>query len=128
MNSSRLTKTRPKNLNLFTIHFPLPAIVSILHRISGFILFLLIPFMILGLDYSLTLSGFETIQQWLDHFFVRFVLWLLFIPFCFHLIAGIRHLLMDIHIGDQLKSGRLFSQLVFVITILFVILAGIWLW
>ena len=34
---------RPKNLNLFTIRFPIPAIVSILHRISGIILFFLIP-------------------------------------------------------------------------------------
>ncbi|MBV8802224.1 MAG: succinate dehydrogenase, cytochrome b556 subunit, partial [Gammaproteobacteria bacterium] len=40
---------RPKNLNLFTIRFPVPAIASILHRISGFILFLLIPFMLWAL-------------------------------------------------------------------------------
>lgn len=127
MNLSRL-KSRPKNLNLFTIHFPIPAIISILHRISGFILFLLIPFVLWGLDYSLSLSGFETIQHWFDNFFVKFIVWLLFVPFCYHLVAGIRHLLMDVHIGDQLKSGRMGSVLVLIITLLFVILAGVWLW
>lgn len=127
MNPSRL-KPRPKNLNLFTIHFPIPAIISILHRISGFSLFLLIPFMLWGLDYSLTLSGFETFQQWFDYFFIKLLVWLLLVPFCYHFVAGIRHLLMDIHLGDELKSGRIGSFLVLIISVILVILAGIWLW
>lgn len=120
--------TRPKNLNLFTIHFPIPAIVSILHRVSGAFLFLLIPIVLWGLDYSLTDAGYETFQQWLASPYVKGLFWLLFIPFCFHLIAGVRHLLSDIHIGDSLKMGRKMAILTFIISILLVILAGVWLW
>jgi len=119
---------RPKNLNLFTIHFPLPAIVSILHRISGAILFILIPFILLGLQFSLTDTGYETLGNWVDNVCVKFIIWLFLIPFIFHLVAGIRHLLSDIHIGDTLKMGRSMAVLTFIISALLVILAGVWLW
>lgn len=119
---------RPKNLNLFTIHFPIPAIVSILHRISGVVLFLLIPFILWALSCSLTSEGFEQIKYWLGQTPVKLFFWLLFVPFCFHLIAGIRHLLSDIHIGDSLKAGRTTAWLTFIITLLVLALVGIWLW
>lgn len=123
-----MNHTRPKNLNLFTIHFPIPAIVSILHRASGAFLFLLIPFVIWALDVSLTDSGFDMFQQWLGTIYVKFLLWLLLVPLCFHLVAGVRHLLSDIHVGDSLKGGRLAAVLTFIISAVLVILAGIWLW
>lgn len=106
----------------------MPAIVSILHRTSGVLLFLFIPIALWSLDYSLTQTGFDTLQQWFNSFAVKLIIWLLLIPFCFHLVAGIRHLLMDIEIGVTLKGGRLSSLLTFIISILLVILAGIWLW
>lgn len=123
-----MSRSRPKNLNLFTIHFPIPAIVSIFHRTSGFFLFLLVPFLLWGLSVSLTEPGFETLKQWLDAFYIKFIFWLIFIPFCYHLVAGIRHLLLDIHLGESLKGGRRGALLTFIVTGLLVILAGIWLW
>ncbi|VVC75945.1 Succinate dehydrogenase cytochrome b556 subunit [Aquicella siphonis] len=123
-----MNHSRPKNLNLFTIHFPIPAIVSILHRVSGAFLFLLIPVALWGLEYSLTVSGFDDLQRLLGSPWVKIIFWLLFIPFCFHLVAGVRHLLSDIHIGDTLKLGRSMAWATFVIFGLFVILAGIWIW
>lgn len=123
-----MNHSRPKNLNLFTIRFPIPAIVSILHRISGFILFLLIPVALWGLEYSLTVSGFDELQYWMGYPLVKIIFWLLFVPFCFHLVAGVRHLLSDIHIGDTLKSGRAMAFATFIIFALLVILAGIWIW
>jgi succinate dehydrogenase / fumarate reductase cytochrome b subunit len=123
-----VNQTRPKNLNLFTIHFPIPAIVSILHRASGAFLFLLIPFLLWALDASLTDTGFDHLQQWLGVFYVKFIFWLILIPLCFHLVAGIRHLLSDVHIGDTLKGGRIAAVLTIIISALLVILAGIWLW
>lgn len=120
--------TRPKNLNLFTIYFPLPAIVSFLHRASGCFLFLCIPFLLLGLQSSLTESGFANFQKWHGNFIINFIFWLLIIPFCFHLVAGIRHLLTDIQIGVTLRGGRFGAALTIIVTIILVILAGIWLW
>ncbi len=119
---------RPKNLDLFTISFPLPAIVSLMHRISGACLFVLIPVMLWGLSLSLTVSGFDMLQQWAANPLVKIAFWLLFIPFFYHLVAGIRHLLSDIHIGDTLKAGRLTAVLAIVISIILIIAAGIWIW
>lgn len=119
---------RPKNLNLFTIYFPIPAIVSILHRISGVFLFFLIPFILWALEFSLTENGFDTLNEWSGYVFVKIVFWLLLVPFCYHLIAGIRHLFSDIHIGESLKAGRLTALLTFIISAILLILAGIWIW
>lgn len=119
---------RPKNLNLFTIQFPLPAIVSILHRVSGVFLFLLIPLTLWALSSSLTENGFAELKDHLSTPLFKIIFWLLFIPFCFHVVAGIRHLLSDIHIGDSLKAGRMTALLTFIISFILVILAGIWLW
>ena len=123
-----VTPLRPKNLNLFTIRFPIPALISILHRLSGAFLFLLIPFALWGLNVSLTESGYEQITQYLDTFCAKIILWFLLMPFCYHFAAGIRHLLMDIHIGTSLQAGRKSAQLTLVISILLVILVGVWLW
>ena len=123
-----MNPTRPKNLNLFTIKQPIPAIVSILHRISGFILLLLLPFLIWGLSVTLTEQGFNAFQAWRTHPLISLLFWLLFAPFIFHLIAGIRHLFMDVQVGVSLRGGRVSAALTLLITTILVILAGIWLW
>jgi succinate dehydrogenase / fumarate reductase, cytochrome b subunit len=120
--------SRPKNLNLFTISFPIPAIVSILHRITGVALFLLIPVVLWLLDISLTPEGFASIQAWHSLLYIKLLSLCLLIPLLFHLVAGIRHLLSDIHIGDTLQAARLIAKATFVITFVLLILAGIWLW
>lgn len=119
---------RPKNLNLFTIRFPLPAIVSVLHRISGVFLFLLIPIVLWGLSISLTPDGFEALQDWHDSVLVKCLLWALLVPFCYHLAAGVRHLLSDVHIGESLSGGRKSAQIVIVVSVILIILAGVWVW
>lgn len=123
-----MTKTRPKNLNLFTIRFPIPAIVSILHRLSGVFLFILIPFALWGLSFSLTEYGFETIQEYMRSTWFKCIFWLLFIPFTYHLVAGIRHLVSDVGVGTTLKGGRLSALLTFIISVIVVLLIGVWLW
>lgn len=120
--------SRPKNLNLFTIHFPIPAIVSILHRISGVLLFLAIPIGIWAYQYSQTAEGFSMIQDRAGSPLIKVIIWLLFVPFCYHFVAGIRHLLMDVHLGESLQGGRLTSVLTFIISFILMALAGIWLW
>ncbi len=123
-----MNRPRPINLNLFTIHFPIPAIVSILHRVSGVFLLLCIPFVLWLLSYSLTSDGYDYLQQGMQNMLVKIILWACLVPFIFHLIAGIRHLLSDIHLGDTLKMGRLTAWLTCIISALLVILAGVWLW
>ncbi len=122
-------KQRPKNLNLLTIRFPIPAIVSILHRISGVILFLLIPFMLWALNLSLSSpNDFDNLHLFLSSPLMKLFLWSFLSAFIYHFFAGIRHLLMDVQVGDELKSGRLSAKLTMAISIVFIILVGIWLW
>lgn len=120
---------RPKNLNLLTIRFPVPAIVSILHRISGIILFLLVPFLLRELYFSLaSQQDFDDVYQFFTTPWMKFILWCSLSAFIYHFVAGIRHLLMDVHIGEGLKSGRLSAWLTMGISALFILLTGLWLW
>jgi succinate dehydrogenase / fumarate reductase cytochrome b subunit len=57
-----------------------------------------------------------------------FITWIALSALLYHLIAGIRHLLMDIGIGESLKGGRLTAYLVFITTTLGIILLGVWLY
>ena len=124
-----MSKQRPKNLNLFTIRFPIPAIISILHRISGVILFLVVPFMLWGLSLSLSSpQDFDDLHLFLSSPWMKLFIWSCLSAFIYHFIAGIRHLLMDVHVGEELKSGRLSAKLTLFISIILIILAGIWLW
>ena len=123
-----MNHTRPKNLNLLTIRFPLPAIVSIFHRLSGVALFLFIPFSMWVFHFSMTESGFMALSEYLHGLVGKLILWLLLIPFCYHLVAGLRHLLTDIHIGSTLKGGRQGAMLTFIISAILIILAGFWIW
>ena len=123
-----MNKVRPKNLDLLTIRFPLPAIVSILHRISGVVLFILIPVFIALFQYSLTYTGFEHLQAIFHTPLAKFLLWLVLLPFVYHLVAGIRHLLTDMHIGTTLAGGRLSSQAVFIAFVALSVLLGVWIW
>ena len=120
---------RPKNLNLLTIRQPLPAITSILHRISGLILFLAIPLVLWGFCLSLaSADDFDYVHQLFQTPFAKFIIWCILAPFIYHFVAGIRHLLMDVNVGVELKSGRLSAILTLIISILLIVLAGIWIW
>lgn len=111
------------------MRFPIPAIVSILHRISGFILFFIIPLLLWALNRSLaSLQDFDSFHQFLTHSWVKWIVWGCLSAFIYHFVAGIRHLLMDVHVGEELKSGRLTAKLTFVISIVLIIWVGIWLW
>lgn len=122
-------KQRPVNLNLFTIKFPIPAIASILHRISGIILFLLIPLLLWMLQASLASEKqFLELKNSLDSFGFKFILWVFLAALFYHLFAGIRHLLMDTGVGESLQAARFSAWCVMVLTVMVVILTGIWLW
>lgn len=124
-----MKKRRPVNLDLTTIKFPPSAIVSILHRVSGIIVFLFIPFLLCMLEKSLS-SGehFNDLALTFAMPINRFFLWVFLSGLIYHLIAGIRHLLMDAHIAEGLKSGRMTAYATMIISFILIVLAGIWLW
>ncbi len=75
-NTVKVNKPRPVNLDLQTIRFPLTAIASILHRVSGVITFVSVAILLWLLSLSLSSpEGFATAANIVDSFFVKFVLW-----------------------------------------------------
>lgn len=130
METQYPAKRRPKYLNLLKIREPLPAIVSILHRISGVLLFFPgIPLFLYGLQMMLeSPESFTRLQSILANPFSKVFLLLATWFFSHHLFAGIRHLGLDLHYGLQLQHARLTSKLVLVFGAILTVLTGICLW
>jgi len=120
---------RPVNLDIRTIKLPVTAYTSILHRISGVILFLGVALLLLALQQSLASeAGFLQVKQYLAHPLAKLVSWGLLSALLYHLVAGIRHLLMDVGLGETLEGGKRGSKAVLVISAVLMVLAGVWLW
>lgn len=123
-----MKNSRPLNLNLFTIKFPMAAIVSILHRLSGVILFIFIPALLYLLHCSLNSeTSFTNLQNNFSPSWVKLPLWLFMAAICFHFIAGIRHLLMDMQFGMTKEGSKLSAYTVILLAIVLILLSGYWL-
>ena len=122
-------KRRPVNLNLFTIRFPVTAWVSIAHRLSGVFIFLLIPFLLWILQESIVSEAhFMRLSAILSQPSIQAILWFFLGALLYHWIAGVRHLLMVIHVGESKAKGRLGAWLVIIIFLTFCGVIGYWLW
>jgi len=120
-----IKKKRPKNLDLPTIRLPLPGILSILHRISGVSIFLLLPFLLWLLQGSLSSpEAFAVVKGILGHPLVKVVALGLVWFYMHHFCAGIRYLFLDLHKGVDLESARLSSKVVFVVSIALTLIVG----
>jgi succinate dehydrogenase / fumarate reductase cytochrome b subunit len=98
---------RPIYLNLFRLHLPLAGWVSILHRITGVILFLALPLALYLLERSLShQAGFDAVAAVLGHSAGRMMLLAVLASLAFHALAGIRHLGLDIHWGVEKAAAR----------------------
>ena len=117
---------RPIYLDLHRIRQPLPAVVSLLHRLSGAFLFLLIPFLLSVLEASLSgPTGFVAV---LSSLWAKVMLFGVLAAFFYHLFAGLRFLLLDMGWGVALTSARRAAWLVIVASVLSSAVLGMWLW
>lgn len=111
-------KKRPKNLDLTTIKLPLPGKVSILHRVSGAGLFLCFPVLLWLFGASLTspdsFASFKAVFATLP---AKVVLAGLIWAFIHHFCAGIRFLLLDLHIGIEKEAARQSAGVVLAVSI-----------
>lgn len=135
MPSAAAKKERPKYLSLqailFEIRLPLPAWVSILHRVSGALLvFPFTAWLLYLVDLSLASeNGFSRVRDYyLQLPLVKAGLLLFVWAFAHHFFAGIRYLLLDLDIGIELRPARISSALVIVLALAVTLLAGIRLW
>lgn len=117
---------RPVNLALGTIQFPLPAIASVLHRISGFALFGLIPAVLWAWQQSL--ASPEAFACLTGSVAFKVAAIVLLAGLVYHLLAGIKHLFMDIGIGETLAGARALSVATLAVSAVIVVLLGVWVW
>ena len=111
-------KKRPKNLDLTTIQLPLPGKVSILHRVSGVGLFLCLPVLLWLFAASLTSTeSFATFKAVFASLPVKVIVAGLIWAFVHHFCAGIRFLLLDMHVGIEKEAARKSAGIVLAVSI-----------
>lgn len=123
-------KQRPVNLNLLTIHFPVTAIVSILHRVSGVITFVALGVLLWLLGLSLSSEeGFTAVKGMLASIWVKLIIWGILTALTYHILGGIRHLLTDFGLlSETFFVGKITSYAVMILAVLFSVLAGVLVW
>lgn len=120
---------RPVNLAIGTIRLPITAWASIAHRASGVFIFAGMALLIWALDDSLeSPESFAALQECLASPWVKFVLWAVVSGLIYHSVAGVKHLIMDVGIGESMKGGVLGARLVIGISAILILLAGLWIW
>ena len=122
-------KERPVNLDISTIKLPLAAITSITHRVSGVILFFGIGILLWMFDMSMSSEdGFNNLQALLASPFATFILWGVLSALAYHMVAGIKHLLMDMGIGETKEGAPRGAMIVVIVSAILIIALGVWLW
>ena len=124
-----MPRSRPVYLNLFRIRLPLPGVVSIMHRASGALLFLLLPLLLYVLQLSLSSEqGFVEVQSWFGLPLVKLLLIGVIWGYLHHFCMGLRYLALDFDIGVDLPQARFSAKLVLAASIGLTVLIGVWLW
>ena len=128
-----MKKQRPVNIEyitiLTTIKWPIAAISSILHRISGVIAIFAIGILLWTLSLSLSSAeGFSQVESLLDGIFFKLIIIGILSALIYHLLGGIRHLLMDLGHFEEKESGSASAKLVVVLWLILTIVVGVNLW
>jgi succinate dehydrogenase / fumarate reductase cytochrome b subunit len=107
----------------------LAANASILHRVSGVIMVFAIGILLLTLSTSLSSAeGFALVQDCLDGFFFKFIIFGCLSALTFHILAGVRHLFMDLGHFEELVSGNMSAKFIMMIWLAVSAVIGVWLW
>jgi succinate dehydrogenase / fumarate reductase cytochrome b subunit len=115
-------KPRPEYRNIsigqiLTYRLPLAGQVSILHRVSGILLFLLLPFTLYLFEQSLTSElSFAALKAFFSYPLIKLIVLVLSWAYLFHFCAGLRHLLMDTHRAVSKEGGKQTSLVVLVVS------------
>lgn len=85
--------------------------------------------MFYAFDMSLSSEeSFEQVKAYLASPLSKLVIWGVMSALLFHLVAGVRHIIMDAGIGETLEGGKLGSKIVFAISVVLIVLIGVWIW
>lgn len=121
-----MKKERPKFLALTEIRLPLAGFASILHRVSGAGLFLMLPLLIWMLDLSLgSPESYAQLAAVAANPLVKLVLLGLLWAFLHHFCMGIRILLIDIHVGVEKQQAAASAKAVMVVSLALTLVLGL---
>lgn len=122
-----MSKQRPKYLALHEIRLPLAGFASILHRVSGAGLFLMLPLLIWLLQLSLgsTAESAEMFSALTGNLLVKLILLGLIWAFLHHFCMGIRILLIDIHVGVEKEQAHASAVAVMVVSLVLTLIFGL---
>lgn len=124
-----MNKNRPVNLDLSTIRFPITAIVSITHRVTGVVSLAGVLILMWMFDASLASEdSFGALQELLHNPLAKFVLWGVLAALAYHLCAGVKHLIMDMGFGETLEGGKSAAKATIAFAVVLIVLAGVWVW
>ena len=124
-----MRKERPINLDLSTVKFPVTATASILHRVSGIIVFIALAIFLTLLNCSLSSAAdFQRVQSYFDLFIVEFIFWGSLTGLAYHAVFGIRHMIQDLGHWEEMESASISAKVGFAITAALSVLAGILVW
>jgi succinate dehydrogenase / fumarate reductase cytochrome b subunit len=126
MSDMTMKKRRPKYLNLVAIRLPLPGFVSILHRVSGAVLFLMLPFLLYLFSSSLgSPESFATYKQVVANPLLKLILLGLLWAYLHHFFAGIRYLFLDLNKGVDLVPARRSAWAVLAVSLPLTLILGV---
>jgi succinate dehydrogenase / fumarate reductase cytochrome b subunit len=120
---------RPVNLDIGTMRLPITAWTSITHRATGVFIFAGMAVLLWALDASLkSPESFADLQACLANPLMKLVIWAVVAGLIFHTVAGVKHLVMDMGIGESFEGGSRGARIVIIVSAVLILLAGVWIW
>ena len=122
--------SRPINVgigDLLSFKWPITAISSITHRVAGVVLFIGVAFMLYALDLSLSSEQeFIALKEMMVSPLGKMITWGLLSALGYHFVAGIKHLLMDIGVGETLEGAQFAAKTTLFFSAILIALAAVW--
>jgi succinate dehydrogenase / fumarate reductase cytochrome b subunit len=117
------------NLDIGTISLPVTAYASVTHRFTGVALFVGAGILLWLLDVSLSgEDNFNMVKALFNSFLCKLIVWGVLAALIYHSAAGIRHLIMDMGVGESLEGGTRSAKIVFAVSIVLTVLVGALIW
>ena len=132
ISDKNVAKARPvfRNIHVTQIlryRLPWAGKVSILHRVSGALLFLALPLVLLPLfDLSLTSEiSFDRFREVVGQWWVKLILFVLLWGYLHHFCAGLRYLVLDVHVGTEKEAAQKSAIAVLAVSLGLTLLIGL---
>ena len=126
---SKVKDNRPVNLDIGTMRLPITAWASITHRATGVALFVGMAVLLWMLDASLSgPEGFASVQECLDSFLAKLIVWGVVSVLIYHSLAGVKHVIMDFGVGETMEGGITGARIVIALSVVLILIAGAWIW